>query len=154
MLADQIGVDAQIIGYRGSAPVITDLIGGTLGIAIDTLDVLMRQHQGDRIRILATSGEERETALPDVPTFTESGLDLQAHGWNAFFAPAAMTPEKVQFLGETIKEIVAQDNVQELMLQSDMIPVMTTASESAEIITAFQQQWAPVIKASGYVVDK
>ena len=154
MLAEQIDVEAQIIGYRGSAPVMTDLIGGTLGIAIDTLDVLLRQHKGDRIRILATSGDERETDLPDVPTFTESGLDLQAHGWNAFFAPAAMTPEKVAFLGQTIKEIVSQEDVQELMLQSDMIPVMTDADESAEIINAFQKQWAPVIKGSGYVVDK
>lgn len=154
MLAEQIGVDAQIIGYRGSAPVVTDLIGGTLGVAIDTLDALTRQHKGERIRILATSGSERESELPEVATFTESGLDLKAHGWNAFFAPASMPAGKVEFLGQTIKDIVSQDHVQSLLLQGDLVPVVADAGESVNIINEFRDQWAPVIKASGYVVDK
>lgn len=154
MLSDRIGVDAQIIGYRGSAPVITDLIGGSLAVAIDTLDVLIRQHKGDRIRILATSGSERDGELPDVPTFTEEGIDLQASGWNALFAPAGMDDRKIQLLGNTIKDIMAQENVRQSLLQHDLVPVSANADETKEIIREFRKQWDPVIKDSGYVVDK
>lgn len=154
MLSDQIGVDAQIIGYRGSAPVITDLIGGTLSVAIDTLDVLIRQHQGDRIRILATSGKEREADLPDVPTFIETGVDLSAFGWNTFFAPARMADSKVEFLGQAIKQVMADPDVQTTLLQGDLVPVVANASESAERIKTFREQWDPAIKNSGYVVEK
>lgn len=154
MLAEQIGVEAQIIGYRGSAPVVTDLIGGTLELAIDTLDALTRQHVGERIRILATSGEGRETELSDVATFSESGVDLKAHGWNAFFAHASMPQDKVEFLEQTIRDIVSQEHVQTLLLQGDLVPVVADAAESVNIIDEFRQQWAPVIEASGYVVDK
>lgn len=154
MLAEEIGAEAQIIGYRGSAPVITDLIGGSLTVAIDTLDVLIRQHKGDRIRILATSGAEREPSIPDVPTFTESGIDLSASGWNALFAPSSMSDDKVRLLGDTIKDIMTQDGVRQTLLQSDMVPVSSNAEETVERIRDFRAQWDPVIKNSGYVVDR
>ena len=86
----KIGQQAEVVGYRGSAPLISELVGGILPQAIDTLDTLLPQHQGGRVRILATSGTEREAELADVPTFREAGIDLAADGWNAFFAPAAM----------------------------------------------------------------
>ena len=154
MLAEQIGVDAQIVGYRGSAPVITDLIGGAVPMAIDTLDVLTRQHQGKRIRILASSGQERESALPDVPTFKEAGIDLQASGWNTFFASAAMPYDKAASLGEIIKSITADPAVKKLLQDSDLIPVSANAQETGELVNAFREQWAPVVKASGFVVTK
>lgn len=154
MLADQIGVDGQIIGYRGSAPVLTDLIGGTVPVAIDTLDMLTSQHEGKRIRILATSGPQRETALPDVPTFTETGVDLQAAGWNTFFASAAMSKEKANMLGEVIKSVTADPDISKKLLQNDLIPVSANAQETGELVDAFRAQWAPVVKDSGFVVTK
>ncbi|MYN11570.1 ABC transporter substrate-binding protein [Pusillimonas sp. TS35] len=154
MLSQQIGAKGEIIGYRGSAPVITDLIGGAVPLAIDTLDVLTAQHQGKRIRILATSGGERETALPDVPTFKQVGVDLEASGWNAFFAPASMPADKVARLGDAIKAVTADSAVQQTLLQNELIPVSASAKETRARIEQFREQWAPVIKASGFVVTK
>lgn len=154
MLAAQTGTESQIIGYRGSAPVITDLIGGAVPVAIDTLDALTRQHQGERIRILATSGPQREAALPDVPTFTEAGIDLQAAGWNTFFASAAMPKDKAEMLGEVIKSITADPDVRKTLLQNDLIPVSANAQETGKLVDAFRAQWAPVVKSSGFVVTK
>ncbi|TEA80254.1 tripartite tricarboxylate transporter substrate-binding protein [Allopusillimonas ginsengisoli] len=154
MLADAIGTKAEIVGYRGSAPVLTDLIGGVIPVAIDTLDVLTRQHAGQRIRILATSGKDREVDLPDVPTFDESGIDLEASGWNAFFASAAMPAEKIQMLGEAIKTVTADPKVQETLLQNTLIPVSADANETATLIADFRKQWEPVVRDSGFVVTQ
>ncbi len=154
MLSEQIGAEGQIIGYRGSAPVITDLIGGAIPVAIDTLDVLTRQHEGKRIRILASSGQEREAALPDVPTFTQAGVDLQAAGWNTFFASSAMPKAKAGMLGETLKSVTADPEVRKTLLQNDLIPVSANAQETGKLVDAFRAQWAPVVKESGFVVTK
>lgn len=154
MLSDQIGAEGQIIGYRGSAPVITDLIGGAVPLAIDTLDVLTRQHQGKRIRILATSGQEREASLPDVPTFKQAGIDLQAAGWNTFFASSAMPKDKAGMLGEAIKSVTADPEVRKTLQENDLIPVSANAQETGKMVDAFRAQWAPVVKASGFVVTK
>lgn len=154
MLSKQIGAEGQIIGYRGSAPVITDLIGGAVPVAIDTLDVLTRQHEGKRIRILATSGPKREAALPDVPTFKEADIDLQATGWNTFFASSAMPKEKADMLGEVIKSVTADPDVRKTLQENDLVPVSANAQETGKMVDDFRAQWAPVVKASGFVVTK
>lgn len=71
---------------RGSAPLISDLIGGQVPVAFDTLDALLPQHEGGKLRILASSGAQRSIFAKDIPTYKESGLDLVATR-NAFFAP-------------------------------------------------------------------
>lgn len=154
MLADKIGVKAEVIGYRGSAPAITDLIGGMVPVAIDTLDALTPHHDSGRIRIIATSGKERETSLPKVPTFIEQGIALESAGWNTFFASAKMPAEKRKALGQAISQVTADAAVQKTLLENSLVPVVAGADDSAQRIQAFREQWEPVIKASNYVVTK
>lgn len=154
MLADKIGIKAEIVGYRGSAPVLTDLIGGVIPVAIDTLDTLGQQHDAGRIRILATSGSEREKALPDVATFTESGIALDAFGWNAFFAAASMPHDKVQMLGQAIKDVISEPAIQESLLKNDLIPVLADAQQTKQMVNDFRKQWEPVVINSKFVVTE
>ena len=113
MLGRAINQEPEIVGYRGSAPLISELIGGVLPQAIDTLDTLLPQHRAGKIRILATSGEARDPDLPDVPTFREAGVDLTADGWNAFFAPAAMPADKAERLGRDIAAVLDEPALRE-----------------------------------------
>jgi|SRR5690625_2280322 len=154
MLADLADIDAEIIGYRGSAPALNDLMGGSIPVAIDTLDVLTNLHSGERIRILATSGDEIEAKLPEVPTFKSAGLELQASGWNGMFAPAVMSDEKVEYLGELIKDIMSRPEVQQRFLDSDLPPVAANNTEAQAMIDDFADQWVPIIKTSGYKVEQ
>lgn len=154
MLADKIGVKAEIVGYRGSAPAITDLIGGMVPVAIDTLDALTQHHDGGRIRVLATSGKEREQSLPKVPTFSEQGVDLVSSGWNTFFASSAMPAAKVKVLGDMIKAVTGNSDIQKTLLAGNLVPVVANAAESAQRVDQFRAQWEPVVKASNYVVSK
>ncbi len=150
MMGEKAQVQAQVVGYRGSAPLLTDLIGGQVPIAFDTLDVVIPQHQAGKVRILAMSGARRSPFAPEVPTFKEAGLDLVATGWNTFFAPAAMPREKVARLAQAIREVMQDADTTRRFKDSLMTPVVSTQAQTAAMLAAYRAQWAPVVRKSGY----
>ncbi len=150
MTADKAGVQAQVVGYRGSAPLLTDLIGGQVPVAFDTLDTLLPQFEAGKLRILATSGAKRSPWSPAVPTFKEAGLDLVATGWNTFFAPASMPKDKVERLAAAIREVMQDPDTQRKFTDAKMTPVVSTQAQTVSMLKAYRAQWAPVVQKSGY----
>ncbi|VWX62181.1 Tripartite-type tricarboxylate transporter, receptor component TctC [Burkholderiales bacterium 8X] len=150
MTGEKAKVQAQVVGYRGSAPLLTDLIGGQVPIAFDTLDVVIPQHVAGKVRILAMSGARRSPFVPDVPTFREAGLDLVGTGWNAFFAPATMPPDKVKRLSQAIREVMQDADTTRRFKESMMTPVVSTQEQTVAMLKAYRAQWAPVVQKSGY----
>jgi len=150
MVGEKARVQTQVIGYRGSGPLLTDLIGGQVPIAVDTLDVVIPQHQSGKVRILAMSGAKRSAFAPEVPTFKEAGLDLVALGWNAFFAPASMSREKVARYAQAIHEVMQDPDTIRRFKDSLMTPVVSTQEQTAAMLKAYRAQWAPVVQKSGY----
>ena len=150
MTADKAGVQAQVVGYRGSAPLLTDLIGGQVPVAFDTLDTLLPQFEAGKLRILATSGAKRSPWSPAVPTFKEAGLDLVATGWNTFFAPASMPKDKVERLAAAIREVMQDPDTQRKFTDAKMTPVVSTQAQTVAMLKAYRAQWAPVVQKSGY----
>ena len=150
MIGDKARVRAEVVGYRGSGPLITDLISGQVPIAIDTFDVVVPQHDAGKLRILAMSGATRSPYAPSVPTFKEAGLDLVATGWNAFFAPASMPPAKVARLAQAIREVMQDPDTVRKFNDARMTPVASTQAQTAAMLKAFRAQWAPVVRKSGY----
>ncbi|WP_295525050.1 Bug family tripartite tricarboxylate transporter substrate binding protein [uncultured Pseudacidovorax sp.] len=150
MLGQKAQVRTEVVGYRGSSTVMTDLIGGQIPIAVDTFDVLLPQHEAGKVRILAVSGAKRSAFAPDVPTFKEAGLDITALGWNAFFAPASMPREKVDRLAREIHDVMQEPDTQRKFTDARMLPVVSTRAETDAMVKAFRAQWAPVVKTSGY----
>jgi tripartite-type tricarboxylate transporter receptor subunit TctC len=150
MVGEKAKVQTQVIGYRGSAPLLNDLIGGQVPIAVDTEDVVLPQHNAGKLRILALSGEKRSPFAPNIPTFKEAGLDLSATGWNTFFAPATMPKDKVERLAATIRDVMQDPDTQRKFKDSGMTPVVSTQAQTAAMLKAYKTQWAPVVQKSGY----
>jgi tripartite-type tricarboxylate transporter receptor subunit TctC len=150
MVGEKAKVPTQVVGYRGSSPLLTDLIGGQVPIAVDTLDVVIPQHQAGKVRILAMSGAKRSPFAPEVPTFKEAGLDLVATGWNAFFAPASMPRDKVARLSQAIREVMQDPDTVRRFKDALMTPVASTQEQTAAMLKAYRAQWAPVVQKSGY----
>ncbi len=150
MTGEKAQIPAQVVGYRGSGPLLTDLIGGQVPVAFDTFDTLLPQHEAGKLRILASSGAKRSPFAPDVPTFKESGLDLAASGWNAFFAPASMPADRVARLGSAIREVMQEEDTRRKFLDARMGPVASTPAQTAAMLKTFRAQWAPVVQKSGY----
>jgi tripartite-type tricarboxylate transporter receptor subunit TctC len=150
MCGEKAGVKAQVVGYRGSAPLLTDLVGGQVPVAFDTFDTVLPQHEAGKVRILAVSGAKRSPHAPDIPTFKEAGLDLVATGWNAFFAPKTMDPGKVALLSKAIREVMQDADTVRKFNDFKMTPVASTQAQTQAMLAAFRAQWSPVVQKSGY----
>jgi len=150
MVGDALSVQPQIKGYGGSAPLAADLTGGSLPIAIDTLDSLYAQHVAGKIRILAVSGKKRASFAPSLPTFREAGMKIDADGWNTFFAPSSMPPAKVQLLAAKIREVMQDPGLQKAADALYITPVVSSNAETVQMLKAYRQQWEPVVRRSGF----
>ncbi|NUZ04256.1 tripartite tricarboxylate transporter substrate-binding protein [Piscinibacter koreensis] len=150
MLADRAGLKADVVGYKGSAPLSTELIGGQIPVAIDTLDAVLALHQAGKAKILAVSGRARTPFDTHIPTLRESGIDLVGTGWNAFFAPRAMPADKVKALARAIHGVMSDAQVQQRFVAASMEPTARTQAETATMLKAYKAQWAPVVQRSGY----
>ncbi len=150
MMGEKAKVQTQVIGYRGSAPLLNDLLGGQIPIAVDTADVVLPQHEAGKLRILALSGSERSPFAPNIPTFKEAGLDLAANGWNTFFAPTSMPKDKVERLAAAIHEVMKDPDTQRKFKDASMVPVVSTQAQTVAMLKAYRAQWAPVVQKSGY----
>ena len=147
MWAKAAGTQVEVIGYKGSAPLATDVIGGHVPAAVDTLDALVTLHESGKLRILATSGAKR--ALPSVPTFQEAGSKLTATGWNVAFAKASMPAAQAERLSREIATVMALPAVREKFLQAKIEPVSSSADETRRMLSAFSAQWVPPIQQAG-----
>jgi tripartite-type tricarboxylate transporter receptor subunit TctC len=151
MLAKAAGVQAPVVGYRGSAPLVTDLVGGHVPVAIDALDSLLPMHESKKVRILATSGDKR--AITSIPTLKEAGTNLSASGWNAFYAKSTMAKDKVDLYAKEISEIMKNPAVREKFIAAKAEPISANQQQTLKNIAAFKAQWVPVVKQSGLKFD-
>ena len=150
MVGDTAKVRAEVVGYRGSAPLLNDLLGGQVPVAFDTFDTLLPQHDAGKIRILAVSGAKRSALDARIPTFREAGLDLTATGWNAFFAPMSMPKAQAERLAGLIHEVMKDPDTQRKFEASKMEPVVATLAQTEAMLKAYRAQWAPVVQRSGF----
>jgi tripartite-type tricarboxylate transporter receptor subunit TctC len=157
MLNQAAGIEMAHVPYRGSAPAITDLLGGTIQAAFDTTASLMEQYKAGTIRLLAITGANRSPRLPDVPTFAELKLGLgdieAADFWYGFFA-TGKTPEPVlDRLNGNLRSVLADPTVQQLLSALDVGVVADTRAEFARIIKADYDRWGSVIKSTGFTLE-
>ena len=150
MVGDAAKVRAEVVGYRGSAPLLNDLLGGQVPVAFDTFDTLLPQHEAGKIRILAVSSAKRSALAPQIPTFKEAGMDLAATGWNTFFAPMSMPKAQAERLAGLIVEVMKDPDTQRKFETAKMEPVVATMAQTEAMLKAYRAQWAPVVQRSGF----
>lgn len=150
MLAERSGVQAQVVGYRGSPPLNQDLVGGQIPVAVSVLDTLLPLHESGKIRILATSGSKRSHLAPSIPTLSEKGVELTALGWNTFFAPATMHPGHVELIAKLIPEIMSEPETKRRFSEAKMTPVVSSRAQTESMLQRYRAQWVPVVQRSGY----
>ncbi len=149
-LEQVLGVPMTRVAYRGSAPVINDLIGGHLPFGIVTIADAIPQHRAGGVKILAVSSAERSPFLPEVPTLKESGIDLVADAWYGMWLPAGSSHEFASQLSVAVATSLAKPDVREKLLAIGLIPVGTTPDGLAQELAANTALWQPIVKATGY----
>jgi tripartite-type tricarboxylate transporter receptor subunit TctC len=144
------GVDLRHVAYKGNPQAITDLIGGHLPLFFTSTQDLVEAHKAGRIRVLATSGRERSAALPEVPTFTESGYAIRGEGWYGIYAPAKTPAEVVAQLNRAVVEAVRSDEFSKRLTPLGVRTTGTSAEEFSRIQKSDSELWGPVVKASSF----
>ena len=151
LLGREIGVEMVHVPYKGSAAYLNDLLGGQVPAAVDAIADLTELHRAGKVRVLASSGATRSTALPDVPTFNELGVKgVEAMGWFGFFAPARTPQPIVDALNQAINKALQSPDVAEKLSKLGMDPATGTPEQFAAIVAADYAKWGPIVKASGF----
>ncbi|TWG81853.1 tripartite-type tricarboxylate transporter receptor subunit TctC [Cupriavidus gilardii J11] len=150
MLGERAGVKGDVVGYKGSAPLSTDLLGGQVPVGVDTLDTVLSLHRSGKLRILAVSGKARSPFARDIPTLKEAGIDLAADGWNTFFASRAMPADKTRMLAGAIQSVMADPAVRQRFVSVSMEPVSRSQEQTVAMLKAYKAQWQPVVRRSGF----
>jgi len=117
------------VPYRGSAPIVNDLIGGHLPFGIITLADAITQHRAGTVRIVTVNSATRSPFASDVPTLKESGIDLVADGWYGMWLPAGSSPEFAKKLSAAVAEVLAKPDVKEKLLAVTLNPVGSSLEE-------------------------
>ena len=132
------------VPYKGSAPAMTDLMGGQVPFSVDTVSAAIPQLKNGKIKAIAVSTAKRSALLPDVPTFAESGFDLDADTWLAVVAPHGLPPAVKARLEKALQDTVASPEVREKLLAAGLEP----AWQNGAATTALIEKELPLMRAT------
>jgi tripartite-type tricarboxylate transporter receptor subunit TctC len=150
LFAQQAGVKLQYIPYKGSQPLITDLIGGHVKIGFNPIPVSRAAIEGKLIRAIAATSLKRSTIYPDLPTVAESGLaGFDAVLTYGLLAPAGTPRPIIERLNKELRAALASDEVKRRLIQEGAEAMPTSPEEHAAVIDREDTKWAAVIKSMG-----
>jgi tripartite-type tricarboxylate transporter receptor subunit TctC len=149
------GLQAVHVPYRGSAPMMADLVGGQIALAFDALPTVLPQVQAGKIRAIGGGMATRARAMPDLPTLQEQGVSgFECYTWNAILAPARTPAQVVAQLSAAINKALADPTILKRLQDVGVDPTPDgTPQKLADFIRAELAKWAPIIKVSGAQVD-
>lgn len=148
------GVTLTHIPYKGSGAAMADVIGGQVPLMFDALTAAMGHIQGNKMRALAVSSQQRSPILPDVPTFQELKMpQMNLSTWHGVWAPKGTPPAIVKKLNAEIARIVALPDVREKIKGLGGIPVGNTPEQFDAYQRAELEKWSRIVKESGAKVD-
>ena len=148
------GIKMQHIPYKGSGPLVAELIGGQIQLAFQFPISVIPHVKTGRLRAIAYSGEARLPALPSVPTFSEAGLPgLDVKNWFGILAPARTPPGIVDKWSGEITRILMLPDVKERLSSQGLTPFVSTPEQMTSLIKASTERYAKVIKAANITAE-
>ncbi len=148
------GLKTQHVPYKGSAPAITDLIGGQVHFMFDNMPSAWPQVQGGKLRALAVTTRTRSPSAPDVPTMEESGVaPFDVSSWFGLIAPKGTPKEAIEKINKVVNAAFDKPELKEAYAKLGAVAEHNTPQQYSDFIRSEVASWAPVVKASGAKVD-
>jgi tripartite-type tricarboxylate transporter receptor subunit TctC len=151
VIGEKYKLDLVAVPYRGSAPMIGDLLASQIPAAVASVPEFVDNHRAGKLRVLAVLGGARQAVLPDVPTFAELGLagfeDVPYYG---FFAPAGTPKAEIDRFAAALAKVIAIPEVKDKLTAWGLSVGFMPPPQLAARERAYAQAWAKIIKASGF----
>jgi tripartite-type tricarboxylate transporter receptor subunit TctC len=150
----QAGLDITYVPYKGSAPSVTDLLGGQTHFTIDGMLILIPQVKQGKLRALAVARPERWPDLPNVPTFVESGFpDFVIDAWTGVVAPKGTPAPVIAKLNAAINEGLKTDAIRAALTKFSALPKGGSPQDFDTFLREQQPKWAAMVKLAGAKVE-
>ncbi len=147
-------VDIVHIPYKGSAPAVSDLLGGQVMMMFDNIPSALPHIKTGKLRALAVTGAKRDPLLPDVPTVAESGVPGYESGvWFGLAVPAATPKEEIARINDAAVKGTKSPEFVKRMTELGYSIIGSTPEQMAEMNKLETARWGPIVKASGAKVD-
>ena len=153
LFEDVAGIDTVNVPYKGTAPMVTDLIGGQLHYALDTPVTSIPHLKSSKLRGIAVASAKRSSAMPDIPTMVEAGLPFEISAWLGIMAPAGTPKEIVSKLNAEINKILLLPEVRERLAASALEPGGGDPEQLAAVIKADLARWPAIVKKANVKVE-
>ena len=144
-------LDLAAAPYRGSAPMMGDMIGNQIPAGVGSVPDFIENHKAGRLRVVAVLGGQRQSALPEVPTFSELGLrgfeDVPYYG---LFAPAGTPRATVEATAAAVARVIALPDVRERLTAMGLTVQFMSPAQLAQRERAYAGTWAEIIRKSGF----
>jgi tripartite-type tricarboxylate transporter receptor subunit TctC len=151
LIGQKYALDLQAAPYRGSAPMIADMLGNQIGAGIGSIPDFIENHKAGKIRVVAVMGNARQAAMPEVPTFAELGVagfeDVPYYG---LFAPAGTPQAQIDRVQDALAKVLAMPDVRERLTAMGLTVGFMPQQQLASRERAYSQTWARIIKSSGF----
>jgi tripartite-type tricarboxylate transporter receptor subunit TctC len=147
-------VDMVHVPYKGSAPAVTDLIGGQIDIMFDNMPSAIQHVRSGKLKPLAVTTAKRSPELPDVPTIAEAGVPgYEATSWFGMFAPAGTPAPVLAKLNGALVKVLADPEVKKKLAEQGAEAYSEKPEQFADFIRKESAKWSKVVKDSGATAD-
>ena len=150
-IAKRNGLDLVAVPYKGSAPMMADMLGNQIPAGVGSIPDFIENHKAGKIRVVAVMGTQRQASMPDVPTFAELGLSgFEEVPYYGVFAPAGTPKDTLDRLGAAIQKAIAVPEVKDRLTAMGLTVGYMTGEQLAARERAYAKVWSKIIKDSGF----
>ncbi len=154
MFKTAAGISLQHVPYKGSAPAVTDLLGGQIQMMFDPLQSVLQHVQSGKLRAIALSSAARSSIVPNVPTVAESGYKgFEFTAWWGVYAPAGLPAPVSAALAAEIEKVVRGNAFRDALGPLGVLPTVLTLGAFSDFQTGELAKWGKAVRDSGATVD-
>jgi tripartite-type tricarboxylate transporter receptor subunit TctC len=154
LFSTQTGAKFTFVPYKGTAPALSDLMGGQVDVFFDNISSSYRHHEAGKVKILAVASASRSPLLPNVPTIAETDLpQFNSTTWFAVAAPPGTPDDIAQKLNSAIVEVLKMKDVRQKFLDQGAEVVGNTQKQMGEFVANERTRWKKVIDSAGVTMN-
>ena len=147
------GIEMLHVPYKAGSGANTDLMAGVTDVRLDPIAGSLTLVKGGKLKALAVTSTERNSALPEVPTVAETLPGFEFSGWQGIWAPAKTPPAIIQKLNSALMTVLRRPEVRSRIVELTFEPAGSTPEQMAERVRRETRQWASIVKAAKITLE-